>query len=218
MNQLRTNVSVSLGVGRSVIIDYQYSRASMNLLQQVDWNDIDSIKEHYKDLPRSINNIPKHLLGISTEFGTVDKAIKWFSGLNATDQRTQAEYWKALPRPMKVLYKNNINILIQQKTIITSSVAAAAVAEATAQGKNKRGRLHGSKNKISRKKKSNTGDNVIASVVSPGLNTDNNNNKNVMTTGTPVSTRHSLTGTPSSASTTDTPSSIINTSTSISNR
>ena len=76
MNQLRTNVSVSLGAGRSVIIDYQYSWASMNLLQQVDWNDIDSINEHYTDLPRSINNIQKHLLGISTKFGTIDKTIK----------------------------------------------------------------------------------------------------------------------------------------------
>ena len=153
MKQLKTTVSVSLGAGRSVIIDYQYSRAALNLLQQVDLNDIDSIKEHYKDLPRSINNIPKHLLGISTEFGTVDKAIKWFSGLNATDQRTQAEYWKALPRLLKDLYQNNINILIQQKTIIASSAAASAVpATTTAQGKNNRGRFRGSKNTTPSKK------------------------------------------------------------------
>ena len=117
MIQIGSSISVSLGAGRSVIIDYQYSRAALNLLQQVDLNDIESIKEHYKDLPRLIKKIPKHLLGISTKFGTVDKTIKWFSGLNATDQRIQAEYWKALPRPMKVLYKNNINILIQQKRL-----------------------------------------------------------------------------------------------------
>ena len=95
-------------------------------------------------------------------------------------------------------------------------MAAAALVEATAQEKNKQGRLCGSKNKTSRKKKSNTGDNVIASVVSPGFNTDNNNN-NVMTTGTPVSTRHSLTGTSSSSSLTkDTPNTNNNTSTSTS--
>ena len=87
MNQLRTTVPVSLGASRSVIIDYQYSRAALNLLQQVDLNDIDTIKEHYKDLPRTIKNIPKHLLGISTEFSTVGKTTKWFSGLNATEQR-----------------------------------------------------------------------------------------------------------------------------------
>ena len=76
MVNIRTTVSVSLGTGRSVIIDYHYSRAALNLLQQVDWNDIDSIKNYYFDLPRTLKNIPKHLLGISTELGAVDKAIK----------------------------------------------------------------------------------------------------------------------------------------------
>ena len=30
MDQLRTDISVSLGAGRSVIIDYQYPRAALN--------------------------------------------------------------------------------------------------------------------------------------------------------------------------------------------
>ena len=147
--------------------------------------------------------------------GAVDKAIKWFSGLDAPDQRKQAEYWNDLPRLMKDLYNNNFNILIKQKTIIASSVAAVAAAVALSQGKNKRGRPPGSKNKTPRSKKSNIGDNVIPSIISPGFNNDNNNN--LMTTGTPVSTRHSLTGT-SSSTITDTPNTNINfnTSTSIS--
>merc|ERR1712238_596371 len=74
------------------------------------------------------------------------------------------------------------------------------------------GRLRGGKNKTTRKKKSNTGDNVIASIISPGFNNDNTNN--VMTTGMRVSTRLSLTGTSSSLLTMDTPNININTSTS----
>ena len=113
MIQIGSSISVSLGAGRSVIIDYQYSRAALNLLQQVDLNDIDTIKEHYKDLPRTIKNIPKHFLEILTESSAIDKTIKLFSGLNTTDQRRQAEYWKQLPKAMKDLYKNNINIQIE---------------------------------------------------------------------------------------------------------
>ena len=73
-----------------------------------------------------IQNIPKHLLGISTEFSTVDKTIKRFSGLNAMDQTRQGDYWTELPKAMKDLYNDDINIIIQQKMIISSSVAAAA--------------------------------------------------------------------------------------------
>jgi len=196
MVKISTSVSVSLGAGRSVNINYQYSRTALNLLQQINRNDTASIKNHYNDLPRTLKRIPHHLLGISSELGAVDKAIKWFSGLDAPDQRKQAEYWNDLPKAMKDVYKNNINILVQQKTIIASSVAAAAAAAAAAsQGKNKRGRILGSKNKTPRRKKSNTGDNVIASIISPGYTNDNNNNNNLMTKGTPASTRHSLTGT-----------------------
>jgi len=149
MVKISTSVSVSLGVGRSVVINYQYSLTALNLLQQINWNDIASINNHYNDLPRTLKRIPHYLLGISSELGAVDKAIKWFSGLDAPDQRKQAEYWNDLPKAMKDVYKNNINILVQQKTIIASSSAAAAAA--ASQGKNKRGRILGSKNKTPRR-------------------------------------------------------------------
>ena len=84
---IRTSVSVLLGAGLSVFIDYQYSWAALNLLQRINWNDITSIKNHYNDLLRTLNRFPHHLLGISSELSAVDEAIKWFLGLNARDQR-----------------------------------------------------------------------------------------------------------------------------------
>mmetsp|Transcript_46191 Transcript_46191/g.51654 ORF Transcript_46191/g.51654 Transcript_46191/m.51654 type:complete len:121 (-) Transcript_46191:67-429(-) len=116
-DDFRTAVSVSPGIerGPSVNIHYSYSRPASILLQRINWNDIDSIKKYYRELPRTLKKIPNHLLGISTEFSAVDKTIKWFSGLNGTDQQKQAEYWKALPQLMKDLYKNNINVLIKQQ-------------------------------------------------------------------------------------------------------
>ena len=71
-----------------------------------------------KELPRTLKKILIHLLGISTKFSNVDRTIKWFSGLNATDQRKQAKYWNYLPRLMKKLYKNNINVFIKQQQIL----------------------------------------------------------------------------------------------------
>jgi len=145
-------VTVSPGTerGPSINISYTYSRAASILLQQINWNDIDSIKKYYKELPRTLKKIPNHLLGISTEFSTVDKTIKWFSGLNATDQQKQAEYWKALPRLMKDVYKNNINILIkEQKILQEENEFEAAAAAATPK---KRGRPLGSTNKTEQRK------------------------------------------------------------------
>ena len=128
-------VTVSPGTerGPSINISYSYSRAASILLQQINWNDIDSLKKHYKELPRTLKKIPNHLLGISTEFSTVDKTIKWFSGLNATDQQKQAEYWKALPRLMKDVYKNNINILIKEQKILQEENEFEAAAAAATQ-------------------------------------------------------------------------------------
>ena len=139
----RTAVSVSPGTerGPSINISYSYSRAASILLQQINWDDIDSIKKYYKELPRTLKKIPIHLLGISTEFSNVDRTIKWFSGLNATDQRKQAEYWNALPRLMKDLYKNNINVLIKQQKILKNENQTK-----------KRGRPLGSNIKTGRKK------------------------------------------------------------------
>eukprot|EP00751_Fragilariopsis_kerguelensis_P018933 CAMPEP_0170851978 /NCGR_PEP_ID=MMETSP0734-20130129/11579_1 /TAXON_ID=186038 /ORGANISM="Fragilariopsis kerguelensis, Strain L26-C5" /LENGTH=356 /DNA_ID=CAMNT_0011222249 /DNA_START=160 /DNA_END=1227 /DNA_ORIENTATION=+ len=170
-DDFRTAVSVSPGIerGPSVNIHYSYSRPASILLQRINWNDIDSIKKYYRELPRTLKKIPNHLLGISTEFSAVDKTIKWFSGLNGTDQQKQAEYWKALPQLMKDLYKNNINVLIKQQKILnkenksaasaaTVAAAAATTAEATAAAAStpkptkKRGRPLGSINKNPAKK------------------------------------------------------------------
>ena len=148
-------VTVSPGTerGPSINISYSYSRAASILLQQINWNDIDSIKKYYKELPRTLKKIPIHL-GISTEFSNVDRTIKWFSGLNATNQRKQAKYWNDLPRLMKDLYKTNINVLIKQQKILQkeNEFEAAAAAAAAAATPNKRGHHVGSMKKTRQRK------------------------------------------------------------------
>ena len=111
----------------------------MNLLQQVDWNDIDSIKNYYIDLPRTLKRVPKHLFGISTELSDVDKAIKWFSGLNAMDQRKQAEYWNevfvpplpSLPPPIHILSR-------RRRTTITTTTGEVRFAQSVKREKERK--------------------------------------------------------------------------------
>ena len=69
-----------------------------------------------------MKKISNHLPGISIKFSTVDKTINGFSGLNAIDQRIQAEY---------SLTNNNSCFNFNRRITMAASAAAASPTTAT---------------------------------------------------------------------------------------
>lgn len=103
----------------------KYSRKDEGLLRRVDLTNLESINAaffpevHTKGRKAWIT-VPKHILGIDTDFAFVSKKVEEFSQWNATVRMRELTRWDNMQRWERNMYEDRIAILMQQKTLLTS--------------------------------------------------------------------------------------------------
>ena len=107
---------------------YAYSRNAMKVVKIINLDDIDSIRKHYGDsVPRTLKEIPLHVLGVSPDFSVVHTSIKWFLNLNATDRQKEMIRCRKCPAWKKDMYKNNIDVIKAQQKILNQELASIII-------------------------------------------------------------------------------------------
>lgn len=104
----------------------QYSSKDEWNLRRVDLACLDSINstffpEEYTKGPEFWVAVPKHILGIDTDFAFVTKKIEEFSRWNPTDQKRELARWDNMQRWERNMYEDRISILMQQKSLMSMS-------------------------------------------------------------------------------------------------
>ena len=106
----------------------KYSTKDEGILRRVDLTSLESINavffpEAYAQGQDSWVEVPNHILGIDTDFAFVTKKIDEFRRWNPAAQKRELARWDNMQRWERNMYEDRIAILMQQKTLMTSSAA-----------------------------------------------------------------------------------------------
>ena len=122
MKGRQKQIQQTAGDGLSIRIDCSYEQPiTMKLIRLSDFNDIKSIRTAFPELNTSLlrKDIPNIVLGFSTNFREVCKAMEEFSKLERQQQKeTLASYKKHVPRSLKEYHLSNIKLLEEQSSIL----------------------------------------------------------------------------------------------------
>lgn len=101
----------------------KYSMKDESLLRRVDLTSLESInsaffpEEHQKGKIHWIV-VPKHILGIDTDFSFVAKKLDEYRQLERLERQRELSRWDKMQRWERNMYEDRIAILMQQKTIL----------------------------------------------------------------------------------------------------
>lgn len=106
----------------------KYSMKNENLLRRVDLSSIESINAVF--FPNEYANgtvtvVPRHILGLDTDFSFVAKKIEEFKQLAKAEQKRELVRWDKMQRWERNLYEDRIAILMQQRALLNASQVAA---------------------------------------------------------------------------------------------
>ena len=109
----------------------KYSRKDESALRRVDLTNLESINavffpEVHSNGREAWITVPKHILGIDTDFAFVSKKIEEFSKWNPMAQMQELARWDKMQRWERNMYEDRIAILMQQKALM-SSVSSSTV-------------------------------------------------------------------------------------------
>ena len=108
----------------------KYSKRDEGMLRRLDLSSMESVNAtffpemHAKGCEAWIQ-VPKHILGIDTDFAFVSKKVEEFGERDAEDQEQERARWEKMQRWERNMYEDRIAILMQQKVLMTMGSAPA---------------------------------------------------------------------------------------------
>ena len=104
----------------------KYSQKDENLLRRVDLTSLESInaaffpEEHQQGKAHWVA-VPKHILGIDTDFSFVAKKVEEYSKMDRMEKQRELCRWDKMQRWERNMYEDRIAILMQQKALLDSN-------------------------------------------------------------------------------------------------
>jgi hypothetical protein len=103
----------------------KYSIKDESLLRRVNLTSMEQVNvvffpdEHHKGKEHWVS-VPKHFLGIDTDFSFVTKKVDEYRKLSPEDRQRELVQWDKMQRWERNMYEDRIAILMQQRTILLS--------------------------------------------------------------------------------------------------
>ena len=101
----------------------KYSQKDEKLLRRVDLTSFESINaaffpEEFQMGKAHWVRVPKHILGIDTDFSFVAKKVDEYSRMNPLERQRELSRWDKMQRWERNMYEDRIAILMQQKALL----------------------------------------------------------------------------------------------------